>query len=260
MERLILSLLLLFCLAPALGEPITFTRLQEIFSEFNTSPFVNMLLIYDSAKPESSQLELVINQIARKRQGYYDTKLIDCNTNDEQVKKAFTYCESPIREQLPAIMFTEPSLNPSEDEALRESAHMRQYQGALDDRSLFNFAVPLMKAFSVELRSKRDYDKFMGSYPGTPKIIYFTDKEKIPPLYRALTAHFRHTIAFAHSFSKSTLAQQMPSIAEYPVFLLNGKDRITPKANLQEMIERFESIRGDPTTIEISQYQTSHIK
>jgi hypothetical protein len=39
-------------------------------------------------------------------------------------------------------------------------ASVKQYQGALDDKSLFNFAVPLMKTYSVELKNARDLKKF----------------------------------------------------------------------------------------------------
>ena len=135
-----------------------------------------MLFIYDSAKEQAALLEQAIEQIGRKRKGYFDVKLLDCNTEDPMVAQSFIYCQDPYREQLPALMFSEPSLNPHEASPTPGSAPMKQYQGALDDKSLFNFAVPLMKIYSIELRTMKDFNKFQNSLPGTPKIIYFTDK------------------------------------------------------------------------------------
>ena len=154
----------------------TIAELESMLTEFNTSPFVNLLLIYDTAKEQAEILEQAMAQIAQKRKGYFDVKLLDCNTEDEMVTQSFVYCQDPYRAQLPALMFSEPSLNPHEAPKTPGSAPMKQYQGALDEKSLFNFAVPLMKIYSIELRTIKDFNKFQNSLPGTPKIIYFTDK------------------------------------------------------------------------------------
>jgi protein-disulfide isomerase-like protein with CxxC motif len=42
------------------------------------------------------------------------------------------------------------------------------------------------------------------------------------PFYKALTANFRNTIAFAHIFKNSTLAQEL-GVTDFPTLLLNGK-------------------------------------
>lgn len=62
-----------------------------------------------------------------------------------------------------------------------------------------------MKLYSVNLKKASDWNKFQSTYPKTPKIIYFTDKEKVSPFFKTLTAHFRDTIAFAHVFKNSSL-------------------------------------------------------
>jgi len=110
-----------------------------------------------------------------------------------------------------------------------------------------------MNIYSVELKNAKDVKLFQESNPKVPKIIYFTDKEKkdkFPPLFRAITANFRHTIAFAHVFSTSPVANQF-NITKFPQFILNGNEKIEIKSNLTEMIERLNMIKGDPTTINI---------
>ena len=37
---------------------------------------------------------------------------MDCNTQDEQVVKNFAFCSNEMKKELPALMYTEPSMNP----------------------------------------------------------------------------------------------------------------------------------------------------
>ena len=58
-------------------------------------------------------------------------------------------------------MFTKPSLNLKDEETGKiNEAQMVPYQGGLDEKSLFNFAVPLMPTFSQQLRNIKDLRKF----------------------------------------------------------------------------------------------------
>lgn len=71
-----------------------------------------------------------------------------------------------MKKSLPALMYTEPSMNPF-NKATGEvnQAKQHQYQGKLDEKSLFDFAVPLIKAFSLNLKKVKDWN-------------FFTDKNK----------------------------------------------------------------------------------
>lgn len=95
-----------------------------------------------------------------------------------------------------------------------------------------------MKAFSSNLRKVKDWEKFTQKNKDTPNILYFTDKEKLPTIYKILTSHFRNTIAFAHVMKDSLLASHF-NITKFPTMLLNGKDPITLSKNLTEMIGKF---------------------
>ena len=57
-------------------------------------------------------------------------------------------------------MFSEPNLNRDPNSEEKSIASVKPYQGPLDDKNLFNFAVPLMKTYSSELRTSRDFKKF----------------------------------------------------------------------------------------------------
>ena len=260
--RFTVTLLLCLCVSLSMSKGITKQQLDERMKDFTSSPFVTLLLIYDSANPKMEMIETYMDQITQKRKGYFRTIFIDCNTDDQSVLSEFVYCSNEVRPSLPALVFSQPKLNwdpnSSDDNAL---ASMKQFQGQLDERSLYNFAVPLMNLYSVELRTAKDLKKFRENNSKVPHIFYFTDKEsaeKIPPFFRALTAHFRNTIAFAHIFSKIPLCAQF-NVSKFPTFLLNGEQPIEVKSNLTEMVERLNAIKGDETTILIKQFAASKI-
>ncbi len=58
-------------------------------------------------------------------------------------------------------MYSKPSLNiKDEDTGKVNEAEMVPYQGGLDEKSLFSFAVPLMPAYSQQLRNLKDLKNF----------------------------------------------------------------------------------------------------
>ena len=136
-------------------------------------------------------------------------------------------------------MFTEPNLNaynPTTGELNQAKQH--QYQGKLDEKSLFDFVTPLIKGFSSNLKKVQQWNSFSKANQQVPTILYFTDKDKLPLIYKTLTTHFRNTIAFAHVPKDSPLALHF-NISKYPTMLLNEKEEITLSSNLQKMIEQL---------------------
>ena len=79
-----------------------------------------------------------------------------------------------------------------------------------------------MKAFSISLKKVKDFNSFLENNNEVPNIVYFTDKDKLPTIFKALTARFRNTIAFGHSMKDSQLASHF-NITKYPTMLVNGK-------------------------------------
>lgn len=103
-----------------------------------------------------------------------------------------------------------------------------------------------MKLYSVQLKKAAEWQKFKESYPNTPKVLYFTDKDKISPFYKSLTAHFRNTIAFAHVFKNSSLCHEL-GVTTFPTMLLDGKERIELTSNLLEQVEILKPYEGEAT-------------
>jgi hypothetical protein len=83
---------------------------------------------------EGPLMERAITEIGQRKEGYFKTLPIDCNTDDKDLIKSFPYCETKIRSQLPALMFSEPALNsfnPETGETVEPKNH--QYQGQLQE-------------------------------------------------------------------------------------------------------------------------------
>ncbi len=113
-----------------------------------------------------------------------------------------------------------------------------------------------MRAFSANLKKVKDWEKFTESTKDVPNILYFTDKDKLPTIYKVLTAHFRNTIAFAHIMKDSPLALHF-NITKFPTMLLNGNKEITLSKQLTEMIAKLDAIKGDESKIIIDEYHQS---
>jgi hypothetical protein len=92
-----------------------------------------------------------------------------------------------------------------------------------------------MKLYSVPIKTAGDWQKLQSAYPDTPKVLYFTDKDRISPFFKTLTAHFRDTIAFGHVFKNSSLCAQL-GVTTFPTLLLNGKTPLTSTSNLLEQV------------------------
>lgn len=90
-------------------------------------------------------------------------------------------------------------------------------------------------------------------------MLYFTDKDKISPFFKSLTAHFRNTIAFGHVFKNSSLCQEL-GITSFPTLLLDGKERIELTSNLLQQVEILRPYEGEKTNITIQEFQESTLE
>ena len=106
-----------------------------------------------------------------------------------------------------------------------------------------------MKLYSVNLKKPSDYVKLKEQNKEVPHVLYFTDKGKIPPFYKALTGNFRNTIAFGHVFANNTALCEELGVDSFPQLLLNGKERLPLSSNLQEVIEMLAQHEGEHTNI-----------
>lgn len=83
-----------------------------------------------------------MEEIAKRKEGFFKMVTIDCNTDDEKVVKSFPYCSKDIRSKLPALNYLEPVLNPVDPETgEKKEPRNVQYQGQLQEKALYEFAV-----------------------------------------------------------------------------------------------------------------------
>ena len=62
-----------------------------------------------------------------------------------------------------------------------------------------------MRTYSQQIRKVSEWNKLQEKYKkvDVPIILHCTNKKNLSPFYKALTAHFRNTIVFAHVFPDS---------------------------------------------------------
>jgi hypothetical protein len=191
--------------------------------------------------------------VTKSKNDYYKYHLMDCNTDDQEVIKTLPYCSAELRPQLPALVILclfRCSLNPTLMHTIQSPGNSTKpsninIKGNLMKnhclillRNPFIYPSPLIKGFSSKITKMQQWNTFSKANSQVPTILYFTDKDKLPVIYKILTAHFRNTIAFAHAPKDSPLALHF-NISKYPTMLLNGKEEITLSKNLQEMIDNF---------------------
>ena len=80
-----------------------------------------------------------------------------------------------------------------------------------------------MRTYSRVIKSLSDLKRFKEENKEVPRIIYFTDKDKLSTYYKALTGNFRHTIAFAHVYSNNTKVCDELKVSSFPTLMFNEK-------------------------------------
>lgn len=91
--KTVITLVLLFVVF-TYQKGLTKKELETKMIEFNLSPIVTLLLIYDSLNPKMEPLEGYMNEIEKRKKGYFNSILIDCNTHEEEVIEQFIYCSA----------------------------------------------------------------------------------------------------------------------------------------------------------------------
>ena len=98
----------------------------------------------------------------------------------------------------------------------------------MTEKALYDFAVPLMKAFSHNIRRMSEWNKLQEKFKSmdVPIVLYCANKKNLSPFYKALTANFRNRAVFAHvlpnSDGENPICKEF-GVEKFPALLLNGK-------------------------------------
>ena len=102
-----------------------------------------------------------------------------------------------------------------------------------------------MKTYSRVLKSMSDLRRFKEDNSRVPRVIYITDKEKISTYYKALTANFRNSIAFAHISSNNTKLCEHLQAKTFPSLILNETQFLEIHQMLPKQIDYMQEFRAE---------------
>lgn len=185
-----------------------------------------MAIIYDESSAGSILLSKVLSEIGPKFSHYIDFVVINCE-NEESL------CKEELRSNLPVFQGYVPAgLNPYTGKPL---VHERPYQGliaAKEISSFFNEHIPYLGEF-IENTSNKDFLEQEGN-----KVILFTNKDKVPVIYRGLSSKYRGWINFGVVWHHQTQLVKHYGISEFPTLLVvDGDDYLKYEGKIE-----FESI------------------
>jgi len=119
------------------------------------------------------------NGVAKELKGMMKVTAINCN-------EAGAFCKKNDVTETPSVMIYPPNPMPA-----------FKFTGKLEKKPLVSKVTKMLSDFSLVL-TKDNIDTFLTSDPSKPKVILFSNKEKAPMMWKALSSDsvFRRTIKF----------------------------------------------------------------
>lgn len=148
------------------------------------------VLFYKSADRELPTLIELWKTLAEKVYGIFKVAAINCN-KDEEICEEFDVHQTPL-----IVYFPEGS---QQEEV---------YRGVKKWENIFKFGASKMQSF-VRVINSNNYGDFINENPTQHKVVLFTQRKSTPPLFKALSKHFKDKLSFGEiRQSEKELAQR----------------------------------------------------
>jgi DnaJ family protein C protein 16 len=157
-------------------------------------------------KPNDRELKTLIElwkTLAEKVYGIFKIGAINCKKDEE-------ICEEFDVNQTPLIMYFSEGSQPEE-----------VYRGVKKWENIFKFGASKMQSF-VRIINSNNYGDFLNENPTQHKVVLFTQRKSTPPLFKALSKHFKEKLSFGEiRQSEKELAQRFEIIAFPSVLVIS---------------------------------------
>lgn len=155
-------------------------------------------------KPNDRELKTFIElwkTLAEKVYGIFKIAAINCKKDEE-------ICEEFDVNQTPLIVYFSEGSQPEE-----------VYRGVKKWENIFKFGASKMQSF-VRVINSNNYGDFINENPTQHKVVLFTQRKSTPPLFKALSKHFKDKLSFGEiRQSEKELAQRF-QITAFPSVLV----------------------------------------
>lgn len=187
---------------------------QEMGAEIKDPDYMTMVLIYDPDGPGSIALGGVLKGLMSKFSNFLKILALDCTEETET-------CDQSIMEKLPIFQGYVPAgLNPYTGKPL---IHDRPFQGVIGSKEIgdfFNNNIPYLGEY---LQSESNQD-FVSE--NINKVILFTNKEKVPVIYKGLSSKYRGWLNFGIVFQNQTDLVNIYEISSFPSLIVVENDDV----------------------------------
>ena len=171
--------------------------------------YMIVVMIYDAEGQNSQAVAPVLAQVAERYKHFFKFVGVDCTDNEQM-------CPPQVKESLPALTAYVPAgLNPYTQKPL---VYTRDYQGPVSPKDIGDFLIKNMH-FLGEILDLDNEEWFFGDKE-LNKVVLFTDKEHVPPLFKGLAAKYRGRFEFGVVFKNETELMNYYKVSAFPTILV----------------------------------------
>ena len=194
---------------------------QELAKIIENPDYLTMTIIYDESTPGSIALDQVLVEILPKYENYVKFVALDCDQVPE-------ICKPEIRSQMPVFQGYAPGgINPYTNKPL---VNDRPYQGRISAKDIgdyFTEHVPYLGEFLTQ----ENNEKFLEEKGN--KVLLFTNKEKVPIIFKGLSSKFRARLEFGVVFVNQTELVTQYDVINFPsLIVIEGEDVVQYKGKI----------------------------
>lgn len=213
---------------------------EELSKVIENPDYLTMTIIYDESTAGSIALDQVIGELLPKYENYVKFIALDC----DQVPHI---CKPELRSQMPVFQGYAPGgINPYTGKPL---VNDRPYQGAISAKDIGNFFTENVP-FLGEYLTQENNEKFLEEEGN--KVLLFTNKEKVPIIFKGLSSKFRARLEFAVVFVNQTELIAQYDVINFPTLVvIEGDDTIQYRGKIDfdeisEFLSKYQAAERWP--------------
>ena len=198
----------------------SFKNFEEGIDKSNHLMF---LYVFDSKSDKSSQMnEQILKPVMDELKGYLKFYAFDCQNEEVQNNKdRFKMCEN--EEHTPFFQLIKPpelKINPYTKQPM-QAQHIAYPEREVTQQKVKNFILSNIPDFSTVIDSKSKLEDFKSDDDkDINKVILFSKKSKVAPIYKALTDEFRDLIRFGFISSDQNDLIKSFNVTKYPTVMV----------------------------------------
>jgi Thioredoxin len=246
MTRIFLWIFVLIVCVKSLFEDnlyVTHASITDMKNESENPDYMVMTLIYESSNPGSIALERVLNEVMPKFKNNLKILALDCGLNSD-------VCGNELISKLPLFQGYVPAgLNPYTGKPL---IHERPYAGIIASKEIsefFNNNIPYLGEYLTPENKESIMSEKLN------KVFLFTNKDKVPLIYKGLSSKYRGRLEFAVVWHHQKDLVAEFDVTDFPSLIVIENDEIikyTSKIDfdqISEFLSKYASATRKPLTL-----------